>query len=214
MKKPSFIIAPFLAFTAAIMVDGQTATNTLNSVAHDASFTAFVEVYRHLAREELWDYQSDQKYELEKFGYAAPLPLDTATVKSDAIKAFLATLPSLAAISNAPVEALITVDKQADKITKEQISPAWIDNAWVDATRLASNGFDCSNQLQVLSILNCCAIRKRITDTAWGDALSHDFNERMKCRMKLFYAGYETKFDKTFGIWRITGTNAPAIHSP
>jgi hypothetical protein len=112
------------------------------------------------------------------------------------------------------VEALITVDKQADKITKEQISPAWIDNAWVDATRLASNGFDCSNQLQVLSILNCCAIRKRITDTAWGDALSHDFNERMKCRMKLFYAGYETKFDKTFGIWRITGTNAPAIHSP
>ena len=47
MKKPSFIIAPFLAFAAAIsMADGQTATNAPNIVAHDASFTAFVEVYR------------------------------------------------------------------------------------------------------------------------------------------------------------------------
>jgi hypothetical protein len=28
--------------------------------------------------------------------------------------------------------------------------------------------------------------------------------------MSLLNLGYELKYDKTFGIWRITGTNAPA----
>jgi hypothetical protein len=30
-------------------------------------------------------------------------------------------------------------------------------------------------------------------------------------RLSLAYDGYDLKFDKTFYIWRITGTNAPRI---
>lgn len=214
MKRQGSVIVLFLTFAATFSkADDQAVTNTANSAAEDPLWESMMKIHRKLSDDDSYgrcNYQSDQKCELAKFGYNEPVSLDSASFKSDATKALLAALPSPESFSNAPLEALRSAGKVQEAITKEQISPAWINNAWVDATRLAGNGFDCSNQLPVLSMLNCCAIRKRIDDASWGDALSHELNARVSCRMKLFYAGYVTQFDKTFGIWRITGTNSPS----
>jgi hypothetical protein len=211
------VIVGMIAFGATRCLSNGQQVASNGTVSVDVEFQNYINVYRRLSLEDFSgssDYRSNREDELVKIGYTESSSEEIVVGKSAKERALLAALPAWGSMSNGILNTKSDIEKIWTKLAEEHVVPVWLDSAWIDGTRLACNGFNCTNQLQTLSMLNYFAFCKRIADAAEGDALGHEANQRTICRMKLYYAGFETKYDRTFGIWRVTGTNAPAAKSP
>ena len=105
-------------------------------------------------------------------------------------------------------------------LAREKIIPVWNGKTWVDGWSLISSGYELPKELADMLVnmnyteqnlgFSCVPTEERNNITVSGE-----YWFRMgQSRAKLLKAGYPTAFDKTLGIWRITGTNAPAARSP
>ncbi len=105
-------------------------------------------------------------------------------------------------------------------LAREKIIPVWNGNAWVNGWPLISSGHELPQELADM-LVNMNYTEQNLgfssmpTEERCKMTVSGEYWFKMgQARAKLLRAGYPTAFDKTFGIWRITGTNAPATHSP
>jgi hypothetical protein len=105
---------------------------------------------------------------------------------------------------------------------KTDILPVWTGKKWVDGMPLALNGFivpdEISTRLRTINFQERSfgiyfwpdeERRKRSIFSGF-----HPPDRFLLSRVVLENMGYELKFDKTFYIWRITGTNAPVACAP
>ena len=184
----------------------------------DVNFQALLQSFRCIGSQEASGasgYRSDKDSELERFGYKTSASNDVPATMTNKATALLDSLPSPEPTSQEEaVRAAAKLESVREKLMNEGIVPLWLNKIWIDGTRLACNGYVCSNLLPRLVLVNYFEISKRISDAGGGDALGRDATRRAMNRAVLLQAGYETKYDRTFGIWRITGTNAPVAKSP
>ena len=102
-------------------------------------------------------------------------------------------------------------EKVRRELANMGVIPVWSGKAWIDGSPLAMNGYAVKEQVeQKLVNLNYAAALSRFFSGPDGDLLGGARSQVHVTRMSLLNLGYELKYDKTFCIWRITGTNAPA----
>jgi hypothetical protein len=115
--------------------------------------------------------------------------------------------------------AVFPVNRQiCRELFDERVVPVWTGTNWIDSRLLAFNSFLLPENVQ-----------KRLTElNYWEQNFGiHSVPERKNeplsgrnigkingLRLVIIKSGFSVKYDKTFGLWRITGTNAPAVRAP
>jgi hypothetical protein len=99
------------------------------------------------------------------------------------------------------------------ELLDESIIPVWTGNEWIDGTSLVFNGINIPEKTK----RDVIELNRDELDNGWRLMPIQEREQKMAkhnftgdYRTEITMAGYEVKYDKTFGIWRITGTNAPA----
>ena len=166
-------------------------------------------------------YCSDRHIEIEKFLCATNRFQDGNAKAKEEAKSVLSSIPVPVASDNMRDIITATVDK-GFRFHEADILPVWTGEEWVDGMPLVLNGFSVSKEIRdrLLSI-NCQ--ERSFGVYFWPESkrkeLSkfsgyHPPNRFFLSRIALENMGYELKFDKTFYIWRVTGTNTPAVKTP
>ena len=107
------------------------------------------------------------------------------------------------------------------KLLDMRVIPVWTETGWVDGLPLVINGFEISDSVKEdLLKLNFAeqsfgerTVPERAKESQKYFSERPDVNHIGK-RLVIMKQGHEVKYDRTFGIWRITDTNAPAARSP
>ena len=219
MDKASFFIAPFLTFVVAICIaDGQVATNNPASATSRKEMQTIGKAFRQQEQQDaagLSEYESNKEDELRKFERGPQSTVDSDATKLAESLALLSALPNPDVFSNATERAQLDIERTREQLMNTQVIPVWTGRAWIDGISLACNGFECSRNVKKnLSSLNFWDRYNRQQSIHGDTTLGKALGTTRLARWSLLESGYEVKFDKTFGIWRITGTNAPATKSP
>lgn len=169
---------------------------------------------RQMDAEGLSEYESERESELKKIitmSGANITPAPTTQKITDYLLKMPCSEKSCATTNDIPAG-----DKEIRKrLMLERIVPLWTGTNWIDGTVLANNGFNVSRKgEELLASLNYFDAVSRYFSGPNGDLLGGARSQIQAARMSLLFLNYEVKYDKTFGIWRITGTNAPAAKSP
>lgn len=166
-----------------------------------------------------YDMQSDRVKELQRF----ELPV----MSSDKVVSTGKTESLFIRLSR-PNEgdSALSHDRTSDseirqKLFDMRVIPVWTGTVWVDGLPLMINGFEISDSVKEdLLKLNFAeqsygerTVPERAKESQNYFSGRPDVNHIAK-RLVIMKQGCEIKYDKTFGIWRITGTNAPAEKSP
>jgi len=167
-------------------------------------------------------YHSDRDTEVVKFLHGTN---NVAVAKEKAVdyrkSQLLAAIP-IPPSSGSVKDAIKTTKGSGRKYHEEGILPVWTGSEWTDGMPLALNGFSVPEEIraQLMSInfqerafgayfWTESERRKRLQFSGF-----HPTDRFLLSRIRLENLGYTLKFDKTFYIWRITGTNAPTAKSP
>ncbi|MGI6390729.1 MAG: hypothetical protein ACOX7Q_11115 [Kiritimatiellia bacterium] len=167
-------------------------------------------------------YHSDRDTEVVKFLRGTN---NVAAAKEKAVdyrKSQLLVAIPIPPSSGSVKDAIKTTKGSGRKYHEEGILPVWTGSEWTDGMPLALNGFSVPEEIraQLMSInfqerafgayfWTESERRKRMQFSGF-----HPTDRFLLSRTRLENLGYTLKFDKTFYIWRITGTNAPAAKSP
>ena len=133
------------------------------------------------------------------------------------------TLLTLSAIppprlSDTPKDAIKFTTGNGKKFLEAGILPVWTGSEWVDGMVLALNGFPVPEEIRT-RLLNINFQERAFGAYFWPESERkkvsqfsgfHPTDRFLLSRITLEKLGYTLKFDKTFYVWRITGTNAPA----
>jgi hypothetical protein len=124
-------------------------------------------------------------------------------------------------ISDTTKDALKSTTGSGKKFLEEGILPVWTGSEWVDGMTLVVNGFPVPKEIRT-RLLNINFQERAFGAYFWPESERkkrsqfsgfHPTDRFLLSRITLENMGYKLEFDKTFYIWRITGTNAPATHS-
>ena len=215
MNKSAFIGPLILLFAVAFCVaDVQAATNNHVSATSALAMQTMVKAFRQQEQQDaagLSEYESNKETELHNFDRRPQSTADSDTAKLAENLALLSALPTPDVVTNSTERDRIDVERTREKLMNTQVIPVWTGTAWIDGMSLACNGFECSpNIKKSLSSLNYWDKYNRQPSIHGDTTLGKALGTSRLARWSLGEAGYEVKYDKTFGIWRITGTNAPA----
>lgn len=183
--------------------------------AETNSFDSYVRQLKQLGQEDAQGenvFQSDLFEELKKLdNLSAPKP--ASLLKK--IHGLFSTLK--APIADRQDALNVSENKRIlRQLFDERIVPIWTGTDWIDSRLLASNGFSLPDKIQQqLTELNYWeqnfgihSVPERKTEPFSG----RNIGKINGLRLAIIKAGFSVKYDKTFYIWRITGTNAPTTH--
>jgi hypothetical protein len=207
------LVAMVMSLTMSLVADTPPVSD--QKTAETNSFDIYVHQVKHLNQEDAQgrnDFQSELAVELKK--------LDKISLQKSTpmLEKTLGLLSKLKAPIVRMQDALVFPENKPvfRQLFDERVVPVWTGTNWIDSHLLASNGFTLSDRIQ-----------KQLTElNYWEQNFGiHSVPERKKepfsgrnigkingLRLAIINAGFSVKFDKTFSIWRITGTNAPTIH--
>lgn len=202
-------VSSFSAEQRAV-VTGQETTNT-------NSFDAYIQRLSQLDKEDAKGkntFQSDRSAELQKIhSPSATANKVTFPLSSKSTELLLALKkPDNTSQESPPFFSGNT--RLCQQLIEEQVVPIWTGENWIDSRPLVFNGFTLPDETQ----------RQLASLNYWEQNFGIHFDpERKKIpfsgrnigkinglRLTIMNAGFLLKYDKTFGVWRITGTNAPA----
>lgn len=166
-----------------------------------------------------YDMQSDRTKELQKM--ALPVMSSDKVVSTGATASLFINLSRPDEGTSAIHQSQKADLEQRKKLFDMRVIPVWTGTGWIDGLPLVINGFDVpDNVKEDLLKLNYAeqsygerTVPERAKESQKFFSGRPDVNHINK-RMVIMKQGYEVRYDKTFGIWRITGTNAPTTHSP
>lgn len=166
---------------------------------------------------EATSYYSDRDAEITKFlrGTNKVTAVDENAVgdkKSQALSAIPAPR-----FSDTVKDAIKATKDHGKKYQEEGILPVWTGSEWVDGMPLALNGFSVHEEIRA-RLLSINFQERAFGAYFWAESERkkrsqfsgfHPADRFLLYRIRLENMGYALKFDKTFYVWRITGTNAP-----
>ncbi len=110
-----------------------------------------------------------------------------------------------------------TARRIRSELLDASIIPVWSGEEWIDGTSLVFDGFEIPSKTKSAVI----ELNRDEFDNGWRLMPKPERERKMSkhnftgdYRTEITMAGYVVKYDKTFDIWRITGTNGPAVKSP
>lgn len=215
--KNTLILSTAFAVGTTAMVLSSVAEQPLVSPMKQAdtnNFNVYIQKFHRMKQQDAHGehtFQSDRTAELQKFG------ISTATLSKKASKLLLLLKkPDVNTQNNSSV--FLDNKHLYRQLFDEQIIPVWSGTDWLDGRSLILNSFKASDEIQKqLVALNyweqsfgVCSVPERKKQPFAGSSAGTIIG----MRLELVNAGYELKFDKTFNIWRIMGTNTPAAYTP
>jgi len=209
-----------LAEVTCVLLSGTALCET--NVCTETAMTSLLNSISHIRRQDndgLNVYQSERDVEIKKFNLDSLSNDKTGVALSSTTSNLLLSLPLLPASPTAIQENQSTENADVRRqLAKEHVIPLWIDNKWTDGAPLAVNGFSISptivSKLAELNYLEHLVGTHVAPERKHQASLGGARPKILSLRYSINQAGYRVEFDKTFGIWRITGTNAPVARSP
>ena len=191
------------------------------NTADTNSFDVYIQKLKQLGQQDTQGFntfQSDRTAELQKFGYSSASTNKTFSQLSAKACDLLSALKKPVGDSRESYLQFPENNRLLRQMFDELVVPVWTGKDWADSRPLSFNGFNIPDKIQ-----------KRLMElNYWGQNFGvHSVPERAKepfsgrntgkidgLRLAIINDGFLVKYDRTFGIWRITGTNAPATHTP
>lgn len=191
------------------------------SSTNEASLASCLSQLALADKSETTAYYSDRATEITKFlrGTNKVTAADQKAV-SDKKSQSLSAIPT-PRFSGDVTDAIKATKDNGKKYQEEGILPVWTGSEWVDGTPLALNGFAVPEEIRE-RLLTINFQERAFGIYFWPESERkkrsqfsgfHPTDRFLLSRITLEKQGYTLKFDKTFYIWRITGTNSPT-HSP
>jgi hypothetical protein len=195
-------------------IKGGAVPEAKKEVARPDPFLQRVQIIQQMDAEGLSEYQSERDSELNKMKLT-PETDRTSTSMPVKIDEDLSHLSQPQEITTATDGTLLADKAIRDKLMLERIIPVWSGTNWINGNNLANNGFVVTKKIEdLLASLNYFDAMSRHFSGPDGDMLGEYRGKVKIIRNHLLYLDYIVKYDKTFDIWRITGTNTPAAHTP
>lgn len=216
--KPLCYCIPIMIAGACLLPNypakGEVASKATEDAVNPDPFLQRVKTLQQMDAEGRSEYQSERDSELTKIdamSEANKKPVPTAQKMSE----HLLKMPCPEK-SSSTTNCIPAGDKEIRrKLMLERVVPLWTGTNWIDGTLLVYNGFNVSGKgEELLASLNYFDALSRYFSGPDGDMLGEYRGKVQILRNHLLSLNYIVKYDKTFGIWRITGTNAPAARSP
>ena len=166
-----------------------------------------------------YDMQSDREKELQRF--ELPVTSSDKVVSTGEMESLFMRLSRPSEGNSVLSHGRVSDSEIRQKLFDMRVIPVWTGTEWADGLPLVINGFKIPDGMKVdLLKLNFAeqsygsrTVPERAKESQNYFSGRPDVNHIAK-RLVIMKQGYEVKYDRTFGIWRITGTNAPAAKSP
>jgi hypothetical protein len=213
------VVIAILVTASAISCAAEQPSGASQRLALTNSFDVYILRLKQLSQQDaqgLNTFQSDRAGELQKCCSSTEATNKTPSMLSAKAHELLSSLKSPVDTSRTVVP-LLENKPLCRQLIDEQVVPVWTGTDWIDSRFLAFNGFAPPDKVQ-----------KRIMElNYWEQNFGvHSAPERAKepfsgrntgkidgLRLAIINDGFLVKYDRTFGIWRITGTNAPAARA-
>lgn len=195
-------------------VIGEAAPKETKDAVTPDPFLQRVKTLQQMDAEGLSEYQSERDLELKKVEHLSEK--DKATTSSSAkVSEYLTRLSQPQGAGTATNNASLADKAIRGKLMLERIVPVWSGTNWINGNFLANNGFVVTEKIEeLLASLNYFDTMSRHFSGPDGDILGEYRGKVQIMRNHLLYLNHSVKYDKTFGIWRITSTNSPASRVP
>ncbi len=191
-------------------VKGEAAPNATEGAVNPDPFLQRVKTLQRMDAEGLSEYQSERDLELKKFEQLSETD-KAATPNSAKVSEFLSRLSQPQGAGIVTNGASLVDKAMRGKLMLERIVPVWSGTNWINGISLSSNGFIVTEKIEeLLASINYFDTMSRHFSGPDGDMLGEYRGKVQLMRNHLLYLNYIVKYDRTFGIWRITGTNAPS----
>lgn len=222
MKAPPFFRNHLLRLLNAGVVTFTAQASIACASTNEASLASCLSQLELADKAEITAYYSDRDAEIIKFLHGA----NKATAADenpagDKKSQSLSTIPA-PRLSDTVKDAIKTTKNNGRKYQEEGILPVWTGSEWIDGMPLALNGFSVPEEIRA-RLLSINFQERAFGAYFWSESERkkrsqfsgfHPADRFLLSRIRLEKMGYSLKFDKTFYVWRITGTNAPPAKSP